>query len=85
MDIQSLSRSELEEYAEQLEREKDVLLEAVDLAEEHIRSSAGTHSEILDKIQEVQRETGAEPTHYDTTGVKEVMNELEDMVDEHTE
>lgn len=85
VDIQSLSRSELEEYAEQLERENDILLQAIDRAEEHIQSSGDIHSEILDRIQEVQRESDVEITHFDTSGAKEVLKELEEIVDEQTE
>jgi len=84
-EVQNLSRSELENYAKQLEQEKKLLLEAVDLAEEHINSSTGTHKALLEKIQQVQRDASPDRATYDTTGIEEAMDELRNTVDESTE
>jgi hypothetical protein len=84
-DIQSLSRSELEEYTKQLEQEKEILLQIVDLAKEHIQSSTDTHREILENLEKVQQDTNPAPTHYNTTGVDGAIDELREIVNENTE
>jgi len=84
-DIQNLSRTELEEYTEELEQEKEILLQVDDIAKEHIQSSTDTHREILENLEEVQRDTNPAPTHYNTIGVDGGIDELREIIDENKE
>jgi hypothetical protein len=81
-EFEQMSREDLERYAEQLKKENDLLLEAMEDLRSEVESSKASEAEILSELNSVLERDRPDVTHYDTSGVQDAMAQLRESVDE---